>query len=303
MKKFEITITEKNAHQRIDKIISENFAEFSRSQIQKNGIFKLNGKAKSGKTKTKIGEVWEFSLTENPAKNLAETPAWDFPLDILCESASWAVINKPLDVAVHPSPSAPEPRTIINALVHHFGQNLAKNSDELDGQTVAKPGLVHRLDKTTSGVLLIAKTNLAHQFFQENWSKVEKTYYAVVENRGKSLPQKGKIYSPIARDLHNRQKMSVSLRNSAKKALTFFEKIKSNDQFSLLKIKIPTGRTHQIRVHLSAIGFPIFGDEKYGGSAAERVFLHAWKLKFPDPDQNEKLVEVAALLPTEFNFF
>ncbi len=303
MKKQEITITENLAGMRIDSVAAKMFPEFSRSQWQKNGEFRLKGAPRPArkKVKTQLGEIWEVRLSQNPAKKLDQAIPWDFPLQILAESASWAVINKPVGISVHPAPSAPEPKTIVNALVHHFGENLAKNSDKLDGQEIEKPGIVHRLDKTTSGVLLIAKTNQVHAFLQKNWSKVEKTYFAVVENRGKKLPKTGKITAGITRDPRNRQRMTVSNEESAKSALTLFEKIAENKKFTLLKINIPTGRTHQIRVHLSAIGHPIHGDTKYGGKEAERVLLHAEKIVFPNPDKQDELTEVVAPLPEEFS--
>jgi 23S rRNA pseudouridine1911/1915/1917 synthase len=303
MKKHEIAITKEFAGIRIDSLAAKLFPEFSRSQWQKNGEFKIKGASRISrkKTKTQLDEIWEIRIKENSAKKLDKALAWDFPLEILTESISWVVINKPLGISIHPSQSAPEPKTIVNALVHHFGENLAENSDGLDGQEIEKPGIVHRLDKTTSGVLLVAKTNQAHSFFQKNWDKVEKTYIALVENRGNSLPKTGKIEAGITRDPRNRQRMTVSNEESAKNAITFFEKIKEDKKFTLLKINIPTGRTHQIRVHLSSIGFPIHGDEKYGGKSAERVFLHAEKIKFPDPDKKGEFTEVVAETPEKFN--
>ena len=302
MKKEEIIITENLAGQRIDTIASQLFPEFSRSQWQKNGEFQIKGEKRPSakKTKTQLGETWIIKIKQNPAKKLDKAVPWDFPLEILAESKTWAVINKPLGISVHPSPSAPEPKTIVNALVHHFGKNLAKISDNLDGQEIAKPGIVHRLDKTTSGVLLIAKTMQTHHFLQKNWKNVEKTYLAIVENRGKKLPKSGKITAGIVRDPRNRQRMTVSNEESAKSALTFFTKLTENKKHTLLQVSIPTGRTHQIRVHLSAIGHPIYGDTKYGGEEAERVFLHAEKIVFPDPDKDGERTEVISMVPIEF---
>ncbi|NJP03896.1 hypothetical protein HC823_01325 [Candidatus Gracilibacteria bacterium] len=113
----------------------------------------------------------------------------------------------------------------------------------------------------------------------------KKTYFAVVENKGQSLPAKGKIEAGIERDRKDRQKMTYSSAESAKEAVTLFEVVQANKKYTLLKVRILTGRTHQIRVHLSAIGHPILGDTKYGGGSAKRVFLHATKLVFPDPDK------------------
>lgn len=302
MKKQEIKIDENLAGIRIDTIAAKIFPEFSRSQWQKNGEFQIKGSPRTSRKKVKaqLGEIWEIRIKENPAKKLDKALSWDYPLEILAESNSWAVINKPIGISIHPSQSAPEPKTIVNALVHYFGKNLAENSDGLDGQEIEKPGIVHRLDKTTSGVLLVAKTNRTHDFLQKNWSDVEKTYLAIVENRGKKLPQSGKIEAGITRDCRNRQRMAVSNEKSAKNAITFFEKLAENKKFTLLSVNIPTGRTHQIRVHLSSIGFPIHGDEKYGGKPFERVLLHAKKIKFPDPDKKGEFTEVIAEAPEGF---
>lgn len=302
MKKHQIIITADLVGKRIDSIAALKFPDFSRSQWQKNGEFQLSGNSQisANKTKAKLDESWELTMNPPVLKKLDVAEAWDFPLEILAEDTSWAAIYKPLGVSIHPSNSAPEPKTIVNALVHHFGKNLADISDGLDGQEIEKPGIVHRLDKTTSGVLLVAKTNKAHAFLQKNWDQVEKTYLAVVENRGNKLPKSGKIEAGITRDPRNRQRMAVSNKESAKSAITFFEKIDENKKFTLLKINIPTGRTHQIRVHLSSIGFPIHGDEKYGGKPFERVLLHAEKIKFLDPDNEGKFIEVIAPAPEEF---
>jgi 23S rRNA pseudouridine1911/1915/1917 synthase len=303
MKKQEIIITEELAGMRIDSVAAKVFPEFSRSQWQKNGEFReKSGKRNSAKkTKVSLGEIWTVRIKQSPTNKLDKAVAWDFPLEILAESDSWAAIYKPLGISIHPSQSAPEPKTIVNALVHHFGKNLAENSDGLDGQEIEKPGIVHRLDKTTSGVLLVAKTNKTHAFLQKNWKEVEKTYIALAENRGEKFPKSGKITAGITRDPRNRQRMTVSNEDSAKSALTLFEKIDENKKFTLLKVNIPTGRTHQIRVHLSAIGHPIHGDVKYGGKEAERVMLHAEKIIFPDPDKNGEMTEVVAPLPAEFS--
>jgi len=223
--------------------------------------------------------------------------AEDIPLDIIYEDENILIINKQAGVIVHPGDGNPN-GTIVNGLLYKYENslNFCKIFDN-----PYRPGIVHRLDKTTSGVLLVAKTNKTHAFLQKNWDKVEKTYLAVVENRGNKLPKSGKITAGITRDPRNRQRMTVSNEESAKLALTFFEKIAENKKFTLLKINIPTGRTHQIRVHLSSIGFPIHGDEKYGGKPAERVLLHAEKIVFPNPDQNGEMTEIIAPAPAEFS--
>jgi len=287
-KKFEIT--RENVGLRIDNLCSRFFSKISRSQWKNYGKFICNGVAMPSKTKTKLNQVWEVSYTEINKNEDKEIKPWDFPLEILKESDSWAVINKPIGISVHPSKTEQTNQTIVNALVSHFKKNLSENFDIIEDQKIPRPGLVHRLDKTTSGTLLIAKNNQAHQFFQEHWKDdVGKVYYAIVEG---IPPKKGKIESGITRNPQFRNKMMACDDETSKWAKTLFETIERKGNRSLLKIKILTGRTHQIRVHLSSIGFPILGDVLYGGAEAERIFLHAESLTFPDFDnpQKEKII-------------
>ncbi len=252
-----------------------------------------------GKTKVGEGEVWEVECTsegESSSFRLQKVEPWDYPLKILKESKTWVVIEKPEGISVHPSSSERSNKTVVNALVYHFGKNLSVSPRTIE-EEFFRPGIIHRLDKVTSGVLLIAKTNATHRFFQKNWNKVEKTYYALVQGKP---PKKGKIEAGILRDTKDRKKMAVSNEEKAKEAVTFFETVEGDGKLSLLKIIIPTGRTHQIRVHLSAIGFPILGDEKYGGSKADRVYLHAEKLVFPDPDKENIICKASLSLPKKF---
>ncbi|MCF7905854.1 RluA family pseudouridine synthase [Candidatus Gracilibacteria bacterium] len=303
--KKEFIITASESGQRIEVVCAQKFPEISRSQWQKNGIFKLrimndelrikNSKEKNcekemlGKTKVKEGEAWEVScsVADTAPCRLQE---WDAPLRVLRDSKTWVAIEKPEGISVHPSSSDPSPQTVVNALVHQFGtKNLS-----VEGE---RPGIVHRLDKVTSGVLLVAKTNATHRYLQEHWKEVEKVYYAVVQG---TPPLRGRVEAGIFRDTQDRKKMAVSLDARARDAVTYFERVGTRHGVSLLKIKIPTGRTHQIRVHLSSIGFPIVGDEKYGGPKADRVLLHAHSLTFPDPDQKGKKVTVESEIPGEF---
>jgi len=295
------TITIKNSQggKRIDMLCAQIFPEISRSRWQKQGKFFCNGVEKSYKTKVKIGQIWEVHYKTKTFVTDEILP-WDFPLTILEESQSWIAIEKPYGVSVHPSVTEKSQKTIVNALVHYLGTNLSENFDKIDGQRILRPGIVHRLDKTTSGVLLVAKTNQAHRFFQEHWKDFEKIYYAVVQGRP---PKKGKIEGAIIRDSVHRKKMKVSLNAKAKEAVTFFERIDQNEKYSLLKILIPTGRTHQIRVHLCSIGFPILGDELYGGFVSERIYLHAHKLIFLDLDAKNKVKQIISDVPKSFMMF
>lgn len=289
------TINPEEAGLRIDVLAAQKCPEISRSRWQKHGEFKCDSVAKNPKTKVKTGENWIAKC--EPETNSDHLEPWDHRLKILQESDSWVVVEKPYGIAVHPSISDNSHKTLVNALVHLFGENLSENFDEIEGRSIPRPGLVHRLDKTTSGVILIAKTNEAHRYFQTRWSDFSKTYHAIV--RGQT-PQGGKIESGIDRDLKNRQKMTAANNDRAKWAITEFERLEANyngKNQTLLQVDIHTGRTHQIRVHLSSIGFPIVGDVLYEGPKAERVMLHASRLKFTDPDNQDAPVVIDSEVP------
>lgn len=298
-----ITITEQESKKRIDVIAAEQFPDISRSQWQKYGTFILEGNKKKGNTKVSEGQVWELQY-EAPGIFDGHLEPWDYPLKVLKETDDYVVIKKPIRISIHPSPSEPTQKTIVNALIHQFGSgHLSQNSEEIDGKTIPRPGIVHRLDKPTSGVLLVAKNNTAHKFFTDHWEEVEKIYYALVSG---NPPEKGHIEGEILRDPKNRKKMTVMKSDKGRDAKTSFEVVERDiglgegkGNGTLLRVQIFTGRTHQIRVHLSSIGFPIVGDELYGGKAAKRLMLHATSLTFPDPQTEEKIT-VEAGLPREF---
>lgn len=288
--KHTFTILAAEAGQRIDALCAQKFSEISRSRWTKHGEYTCNNIVKTAKTKCRKGEEWKVSCEEESSSEHI-TP-WDTELEILAETDSYLVLSKPYGVSVHPSSSEKSHQTVVNALVHHFGKNLAENYDKIEGRQVSRPGLVHRLDKTTSGVLLIAKTNAAHKYFQDNWPSFQKTYHALVQG---GPPASGKIESGIERDPNNRTKM-MATQDENKWSVTEFETLKTsggNDvtaSTSLLKVIIRTGRTHQIRVHLSSIGYPIIGDELYDGPEAKRIMLHASSLKFTDPNTGKEVM-------------
>ena len=291
----QFTITEEEAGKRIDVICAKRFPDLSRSRWQKHGTFKCNGIVKIAKTKTNKGDSWETSCPpETISDNL--TP-WDRPLRVLAESDSWVVIEKPYGIAVHPSISDTSQKTVVNALVHQFGQQLSENFDEIEGRQIPRPGLVHRLDKTTSGVMLIAKSNQAHTYFQTHWKTFSKQYECIVQGK---TPLSGKIESGITRDPHHRQKMTAANSEKSKWSVTEFTQLEDPElkaHQSRLSVLIHTGRTHQIRVHLSSIGFPVIGDVLYGGPKSDRVLLHAQKLTFTDPDNGDAEVVVESEVP------
>ena len=293
---------------RIDALCAQKFSDISRSQFSKRGkffrieIFEVGRKSvprpmpKPAKFSVRFKEKWMVQYEEK--MDLTDIHPWKYKLSVLQESKTWIAIEKPVGISVHPSQSDPSQKTIVNALLYQF-KSLSESYDTINGQKIPRPGLVHRLDKQTSGVLLVAKTTKTHMYIQKQWSKATKIYYALVSG---VPPKKGKIESGIVRDPKDRQKMKALDSQKSKKAITYFETQETKNNISLVRVQIPTGRTHQIRVHLSSIGFPIVGDEKYGGIPFKRLMLHATRLSFPDPDKNGALTEITAPLPKEFLF-
>lgn len=282
------TVTEAESGQRIDKLCSTKFPEISRSRWTNYGEYWRDGIDKPPKTKAKAGDDWQVSCEEELTLGTDIEP-WDTPIKILAESETWVAIEKPYGVSVHPSLSEPTHTTVINALVHHFGKDLSESFDEVEGRQLPRPGLVHRLDKTTTGILLVAKTNATHKYLQEHWKECEKFYTAVVEGMP---PKAGNIEGSIGRDPHDRKRMAVSNHLQAKPAQTKFELTSLGKEQATLRVQIMTGRTHQIRVHLSSIGFPIVGDVLYKGTPSDRIYLHATELRFPNPDKDGEFMIV-----------
>ncbi len=247
--------------ERLDTFLAKKL-KLSRNQIQhliKEDNIHLNDKTprKTG-VKLKKNDKIAYRLPEKTSTHKPE----DIPLEIIFEDKNILVINKPAGIVVHPDNSGHSSGTILNAALAH-----CKN---------AKP--VHRLDKDTSGVLLIAKNIKTHEKLSKLFKdrKVEKTYIALVKGHLKT--KEGRIEAPIKRDSKNRQQMAIN--RLGKNAITTFKVLETYPKTSLLEVKIETGRTHQIRLHLASIGHPVIGDKKYGDpkSAFPRQFLHAKKL-------------------------
>jgi 23S rRNA pseudouridine1911/1915/1917 synthase len=198
-------------------------------------------------------------------------------------------INKPAGLVVHAG-AGHHSGTLVNRLVHRF-QSLSGVGGEL------RPGIVHRLDKETSGVLLVARTDAAHRDLAAQFAgrTVEKTYLALVERSLRT--DSGRIAKPIARDPHHRTRMTARL-GSGREALTEYQVKERFPKFTFLQVRIGTGRTHQIRVHLASLGHPVAGDHLYGAAAGPRMFLHAWRIGFTSPATGER-VSVEAPLPSE----
>jgi len=292
---------------RLDKFLTVNFPDKTRAFLQKlikDGNVFVNGKKglKNG-TVLKIGDEVEVNI---PELKEIKAKAEKITLNILYEDKDIIVIDKPAGMVVHPSETGGhEKGTVVNAVLHHCGGELTGISGEL------RPGIVHRLDKDTSGVLIVAKTDLAQQSLMEQFSerKVKKEYIALV--KGKVDPPHAIVDSPIGRALKERKKMAITSEGGGRKAVTEYEVDKFlQDEagvYSLVKAYPKTGRTHQIRVHMNAIGHPVVGDILYGDSKVnkhfefkyglKRQFLHAHKLTVFHPKTGKELT-FESRLPT-----
>ena len=277
-----------DAGQRLDLYLLRKLPRYSRSRLQawvKDGAILVNGLPAKSSMTLRGGERIAVTPADLPPLN-AEPE--DLPLDILYEDAAVIAINKPADLVVHAG-AGNHSGTLVNRLVHHF-EKLSQVGGDL------RPGIVHRLDKGTSGVILVARDDAAHRALAAQFSSrsVEKIYLTVVH--GNVRAEEGRLTSPIARDPSRRLRMTTRL-DSGRPALTQYRVLKRFDKFTYLEVRIGTGRTHQIRVHLSSIGHPVAGDRLYGAPPAERVFLHAHRIAFLSPATGEKVTVEAPLPP------
>lgn len=265
--------------------------DYSRARVQawiKAGHVRVSGQPKRPSYALRRGDVIEVE-PEAPAPLAASPEA--IPLDILYEDADLVAIDKRAGMIVH-SGAGIRSGTLVNALLHHF-ESLSNVGGEL------RPGIVHRLDRYTSGVLLVAKTDAAHRSLARQFASrtVRKTYIALVHGRVRA--DEGRIDKPIARDPAARVRMTARL-GSGRAAWSEYRVLRRWDRYTLLEVRIGTGRTHQIRVHLSSLGHPVAGDRLYGAppSAHGRYFLHAANIRFEQPSTGEP-VEISARLPAE----
>lgn len=256
---------------RLDKVITG----YSRQKIQrliKEGRVSVDGKvALKPNKQVKEGSIVKFSIPKEKPLNLKPQ---DIKLEIVHEDKDYLIINKPAGMVVHPAPGHKE-GTLVNAILHHLKGKTSKKGDPI------RPGILHRLDKDTSGIIVIAKNDRAHENFSKQMESrtIEKTYVTLVHG---VIKNKGIIDAPIGRHHLKRKDMTVS--ESGKHAITEFKPIKNFEKYTLLEVKIKTGRTHQIRVHLSKIDHPVVGDPQYGkkDDLLDRQFLHAKEIKFED---------------------
>jgi len=276
---------------RLDLYLHERLPEYSRARLQewiKAGRVRVDDTPQKRSYLLHGFEAIDIEPAELPP--LHAEPE-DLPLEILYEDADVIAVNKPAGMVVH-SGAGRHSGTLVNALLHRFNK-LSTLSGAL------RPGIVHRLDRLTSGVILVARTDKAHRHLAEQFSsrQVEKVYLALVHGRVKT--DRGKITTPITRDPVRRVRMTARLA-SGRSAITEYKVLGRFDKFTLLEVRIGTGRTHQIRVHLASIGHPVAGDKLYGApaSALDRYFLHAHRITFTSPSSSDRIL-VEAPLPVE----
>ncbi|RSK26960.1 RluA family pseudouridine synthase [Bacillus sp. HMF5848] len=293
MEQFDIHITEENKGQRIDKIISSFDEEWSRTQVQdwiRDGHVTVNGSTTKANYKCSAGDA--ISVTMPEPESLDVVPE-QMDLHIYYEDSDVLVVNKPRGMVVHPAPGHLS-GTLVNGLMAHCTDLSGING-------IMRPGIVHRIDKDTSGLLMVAKNDLAHKSLVDQLVKktVTRRYKAIVH--GVIPHDDGTIDAPIGRNKHDRQSMTVTDDHS-KDAVTHFKVLERFKDFSYIECQLETGRTHQIRVHMKYIGYPLAGDPKYGPKKTLDIngqALHAGILGFKHPRTQEYL-QFEAPLPVEF---
>ena len=292
---MKIIINENLKGKRIDSLISEYNTELSRSTVQRlieENQITVNGNKIKSSYKTNLNDEIDINIPEPKEINLK---AQDIPIEILYEDDDIIIVNKPKGMVVHPANGNPD-GTLVNAVMAICKDSLSGIGGEI------RPGIVHRLDKDTSGAIIVAKNDKAHIKLSEDLKnhKIKKTYIALV--RGLIKENEATINMPISRSKQDRKKMAVD--KNGKEAITHFKVInRYKGKYSLLEINIETGRTHQIRVHLSHIGYPIIGDETYSNGKNEWGIkgqcLHAKALDFKHPI-TDKNMHIEARIPEYF---
>ena len=294
MEKIELICSENNSI-RIDKFLSEEMSEFTRSHIQKlldEGFVLLNGKVPKSNTKVKTGDKIEVTFPE--PEEIDVLPE-NIPLDIVYEDDFMLVVNKPQGMVVHPA-AGNYTGTMVNALLYYCGDSLSGINGE------KRPGILHRIDKDTSGLLLVAKNDIAHIKLSEQIKEhsLTREYFALVH--GNIKEDSGTINAPIGRHPEDRKKMTITDKNS-REAVTHFFVVERFGKYTLIRCRLETGRTHQIRVHMSKNGHPIVGDKTYGVKKGEfslkGQLLHAHKVGFIHP-KTEEYMEFSREVPEYF---
>lgn len=291
-----IIITENEVNQRIDKVLGSKFDDLSRSYVQKlikDGFVLVNGKTVKVKYACSINDEISIQIPEAVELNLEPE---NIPLDIIYEDDDLLIINKPKGMVVHPAPGH-YTGTMVNALLYH-------RKDSLSGiNGVNRPGIVHRIDKDTSGSVMVCKNDFTHKIIaaQLKDHSIVRKYRAIVHGNFKDM--EGTIDQPIGRHPNDRKKMSVHAKIN-KHAITHYRVLESFPGYSYIECQLETGRTHQIRVHMASIGHPLVGDEVYGIKEKRNFHtngqtLHAMVLGFIHPRTNE-YIETISELPEYF---
>ena len=291
----QITIQTQESAERIDALLARSVEGLTRSAAQRlleQGAVTRRGAPVKKNDKTSPGDVFVVALPE--PEETALTPQ-EIPLEVVYEDADLIVVNKPRGLVVHPAPGHPD-GTLVNALLHHCGESLSGVGGE------KRPGIVHRIDKDTSGLLIAAKNDFAHLALSAQLSDhtLARTYEAVVH--GAFREESGTVSAPIGRHPTDRKRMAVTQKNS-REAVTHWEVLARYAGFTHIRCRLETGRTHQIRVHMAHIGHPLLGDMVYGHKKPEKGLegqcLHAAALRFVHPRTGEP-VEVTCELPDYF---
>ena len=302
MRKGKIKIDPSDTGKRLDKFLSEYFPGYSRAFIQKSikdGSTKVNGVEVKSHYNLRENDVVDVFLTDNQVY---------FPkpekirLKIVFENSNLAIVEKPFGMVIHPTEEGKHlSGTLVNALLNHFG---SKNLSNIGG--LLRPGIIHRLDKDTSGLLIIAKNNKIHKYLVGIMKKRNITKKYIVLVRGRLKHETGRIEAPLTRAKRDRKKIGLAMNEEGRDAITEYNVIDFYGFCSLVEATILTGRTHQIRVHFASIGHPVAGDELYGDKkinkdlrklGLKRQFLHAAKLSFKMPDGEE--INVKNKLPLD----
>lgn len=291
MEKMQLTVPFETEHLRLDFFLAKELAAiFSRTKVKQlidGGRVLLNGKVIKPHTKILPGDQIELSYDKEPADLLR---AESIPIDVVHEDEDIIVVNKPAGMVVHPGCGNLK-GTLVNALLHHT------NSLSTTGDPV-RPGIVHRLDKDTSGILVIAKNDIAHRFLGNLFKRheVDRTYWVVVG--GVVQHEEMRCTEPLGKSAMNRKKVIVK-HDDGKHAITNFKVLKRYEKATLLEARPETGRTHQIRVHLKTLGYPVLGDSVYGMATpwVSRQALHAKELGFLHPKSKKKVLFTSDLPP------
>lgn len=299
MRSFSFTVTEDEALERIDKTISDLYEDFSRSYIQKlisDKLVFVNGKNVKGSYILKEKDFVEFTTPDSIIPDIIPE---DIKIDIIYEDDDVIVLNKPKNMVVHPAPGHYS-GTLVNGLMNYLKDGDSYKLSGING--VLRPGIVHRIDKDTTGSLIVCKNNNAHEKIaaQLKEHSINRIYEAVVH--GVLKADEGVINFPIGRSDKDRKKMAINAKNS-KTAVTHYKVLERFDKYTHVELKLETGRTHQIRVHMAAIGHPVLGDEIYCTLKCpfklQGQTLHARTLGFIQPTTGE-YIETNAPLPEYF---